>query len=410
MSAAPPSFSWRGIALVTFVPTTLFALGQFAVLPVLPALARAAGADLGTAALSASLLVVGVLLGDLPSGAIVARVGERAAMLGAAVLGVAGGLLAFAVPHPAAIGGGMLLLGVGAAAFGLARHAFLTTVVPPRMRARALSTLAGSYRLGALIGPFAGAGLLTATGSTPSVLVLLVACCAAIALLLLLLPDPERATRRANPPEASRLFGEVRRSGRVLATVGVGAALLAGLRQARQVAVPVWAASIGLDETATSLIVGVAGALDFSLFFLGGWVMDRVGRLWAILPCALGLSIAFFVLAPTHDLDTRVGWFIGATLGLALANGVGSGVLLTLGSDLANPRNPAAFLAAWRFTTDSGAAALPLVFTAITAAVSLSAGVATLGVLGVACAGMLGWFVPRTVASRPGREPVLDES
>lgn len=409
MSREPAPFSWRGIALVTFVPTTLFALGQFAVLPVLPALARAAGADLGTAALAASLLVVGVLLGDLPSGAIVARVGERVAMIGATVLAVVGGLVAVAIPHPAALGGGMLLLGIGAAAFGLARHALLTTVVPPRMRARALSTLGGSHRLGALLGPFAGAGVLAATGWTPSVLVLLIACSAATAILLLLLPDPERRARRAAVPATDGLFRTVRRSGRVLATVGVGAALLAGLRQARHVALPVWAASIGLDETTTSVIVGAAGAIDFSLFYVGGWLMDRWGRMWAILPCALGLAVGFLVLAPTHDLDARVGWFVGVALGLALVNGVGSGVLLTLSADLADPRNPAPFLGAWRFTTDAGAATLPLVFTAVTAVASLAAGVATLGVLGLVCGGMLGWFVPRVVASRPGREPLLDE-
>ncbi len=137
--------------------------------------------------------------------------------------------------------------------------------------------------------------------------------------------------------------------------------------------------------------------------------MDRVGRLWAILPCALGLSVAFFVLAPTHDLDARVGWFIGATLGLALANGVGSGVLLTL-----DPTS--------RIRGIGGVPGRVAVHHRLGRRGPASrvhrghGGGLTLGRrrrprrAGPRVCRMLGWFVPRTVASRPGREPVLDES
>ena len=45
-----------------------------------------------------------------------------------------------------------------AAAFGLARHSFMTTRVPLAFRARALSLLGGTFRLGMFIGPFVSAG------------------------------------------------------------------------------------------------------------------------------------------------------------------------------------------------------------------------------------------------------------
>src|SRR5690606_34102964 len=112
---------------------------------------------------------------------------------------------------------------------------------------------------------------------------------------------------RPGEAEAERqsrgLFRTIRASARVLLTLGVGAALLAALRQARQVVLPLWAVSIGLDATTTSVVIGVAGAVDFSLFFLGGWMMDRFGRLWAVLPAVLGLGAAHLVLAFTHDLS-----------------------------------------------------------------------------------------------------------
>lgn len=411
MSVSEPPFRWRSIVVVVFLPTIVFSMGQYALIPVIPALAADVGADLGGAALIASMLVVGQLLGDIPSGAIVARIGERRAMLAATGLALVGAATMFLAPHPALVGFGVLLVGIAGAAFGLARHAFMTSVVPLRMRARALSTLGGSNRLGATVGPFAGAALLTLTGEPASVVALLAICCFIAATLLLVLRDPSAAfTRGTGTPgerevrtEATSLWSTLAAKRRVLLTVGVGAALLSGLRQVRQVVLPVWATSIGLDGATTSLVIGIAGLVDFSLFFFGGWIMDRFGRLWAILPCVLGLALGLLALSVTHDLDTRFGWFLGISVFLSVANGVGSGILMTLAADLADRGNPAPFLGAWRFTVDLGGAAAPVLVTAITAAVSLSVGVATLGVLGLVSAVILRVNVPRYVASRPGR-------
>jgi MFS family permease len=415
MSSAELPFRWRSIVVVVFLPTIVFSMGVYALIPVIPALAARVGADLGGAALIASMLVVGQLLGDIPSGAIVARIGERRAMLAAAALALVGAATLLVAPHPAILGLGVLLIGIAAAAFGLARHAFMTTVVPLRMRARALSTLGGSNRLGAVAGPFAGAALLTVTGQPASVVALLAGCCFVAATLLLVLRDPSAAFTRGPRTrgeheigtEATSLWTTLAAQRKVLLSVGVGAALLSGLRQVRQVVLPVWAISIGLDEATTSLVIGIAGVVDFSLFFLGGWIMDRFGRLWAILPCALGLSIGLLALSVTHDLDTRVCWYIGIALFLSLANGLGSGILMTLAADLADRNNPAPFLGAWRFTVDLGGAGAPVLVTAITAVLSLPIGVATLGMLGLVSALILRINVPKYVSSRPGqgREP-----
>ena len=414
MSTADRPFRWRSVAVVVFLPTIVFSIGLYAMIPVIPALAQNLGADLGGAALIASMVVVGQLLGDIPSGAVVARIGERTAMIAATALALVGVVSMMLAPHPAVLGLGALLIGIAAASFGLARHAFMTSFVPLQFRARALSTLGGSVRLGAVIGPLTGAGLLTLTGEPHSVLWMLAASCVLASTLLIVLRDPEEGlvTRAASLPragaievdaEARGLWRTIAAKRNVLLTLGTGSAILSGLRQLRQVVLPVWAISIGLDAATASLIIGIAGAVDFSLFFLGGWIMDRFGRLWTILPCALGLSVGFIALAMTHDLDQRVGWFIGIALFLALSNGIGSGILMTLAADLADRRNPAPFLGAWRFTTDLGGAAAPILVTAITAVVSLSVGVAAVGALGLVSALLMRIYVPRYVAARPSQ-------
>lgn len=411
MSTADRPFRWRSVAVVVFLPTIVFSIGEFAIIPVIPALAQGFGTDLSGAALIASLLVVGHLVGDIPSGVLVARMGERRAMIAATGLALVGVIVMLVAPHPAVLGLGVLLLGVAGASFSLARHAFMTSFVPVRYRARALSTLGGSIRLGAVAGPLAGAALLTVTGEPASVIILLAVCCFTAATLLLVLRDPAAALSRGpRTPgehevraEAVGLWATLAAQRKVLLTLGVGSAILSGLRQGRQVVLPVWAISIGLDEATTSLIIGVAAAVDFSLFFLGGWIMDRFGRLWAILPCALGLSIGLIALAFTHDLDARVGWYIGIAMFLSLANGLGADILMTLGADLADRRNPAPFLGAWRFTTDLGGAGAPILVTALTAAFSLSIGVFVLGVVGLFGALIMRVYIPRFVSARPSQ-------
>jgi MFS family permease len=402
-------FRWRAVVVVVFLPTIVFSMGQFAIIPVIPALAQDLGSDLGAAALIASMLVVGQLIGDIPSGAVVARIGERRAMIAATGLALVAVVVMLLAAHPAVLGLGVLLLGIAGASFGLARHAFMTSFVPLRYRARALSTLGGSHRLGAVAGPLVGAALLTATGEPASVVILLAVCCFVAATLLLVLRDPAAAMSRGPGTvgeaevrqEVVGLWATLAAQRTVLLTLGVGSAILSGLRQVRQVVLPVWAISIGLDEATTSLVIGLAAAVDFSLFFLGGWIMDRFGRLWAILPCGIGLSVGLIGLAFTHDLDARVGWYIGIALFLALSNGLGAGILMTLGADLADRRNPAPFLGAWRFTTDLGGAGAPMLVTALTAAFSLSVGVFTLGIVGLVGALIMRVYIPRHVSARP---------
>jgi hypothetical protein len=87
---------------------------------------------------------------------------------------------------------------------------------------------------------------------------------------------------------------------------------------------------------------------------------------------------------------------------LSLSNGIGAGVLMTLGADLAPPGRPAPFLGAWRFTNDTGAAVAPLLIWGVTAAASLPIAAGVMGVLGLAGALELRIFVPKyTTRRRP---------
>lgn len=412
-------FRWRSVAVAALLPTVLFSTGEGAIIPVIPVVAGNVGASLALAGFVSAMLVVGELLGDIPSGIVIQHIGERTAMIGASGLSVLGLMTALLAPNPWVLAFGILVVGIATAVFALARHAFMTSFVPPEFRARALSTLGGTFRLGYLIGPFIGAGVIALTGSAASAFVIHIVGCGAAAAVLLVLADPEktfgarapRATetrgQREVGAESHGLFRTIRENRRVLQTLGLGSTLVAALRASRQVLLPLWAISIGLHETQTSIIIGIAGAVDFSLFFVGGWVMDRYGRLWTVLPSMIGLGIGHLALAFTSPLPGTRWWFIGIAMFLSLANGIGAGILMTLGADLADPRHPAPFRGAWRFTNDAGGAAAPLLVAGLTALVSLPFAAGALGVLGLAGAVVLRVFVPR-YSTRRSRTDLVD--
>jgi MFS family permease len=184
--------------------------------------------------------------------------------------------------------------------------------------------------------------------------------------------------------------------------MGLTAALIGGLRASRQVILPLVGVTLGLPESSIALVVGIAGAVDLALFFTSGQIMDRYGRLWSALPSMIGLGIGHLALAATAGLRGAVLWFVVIAIFMSLANGVGSGILMTFGADLAPRHDPAPFLGAYRFTGDVGNAAAPLAISVLTAVVSLPFAAGVIGLAGLLGAGLLARWVPRFIP-RPAR-------
>jgi MFS family permease len=315
-----------------FLPNLLFSIGQGAILPVIPVVAVNLGSSLAGSGMVAAMLVVGALVADLPAGALVAKVGERAGMVGALVLASLGVGLALFAQTPWLFGLAVFVMGTATAVFYLARHAFMTTFVPAEVRARAMSTLGGTFLLGYLIVPFGTAWLIDMTGQVKSALWIQLAGCLAAGAAVLAFKDPEKAMAAATP-EAHRaptagLFRALRTNRRTLATVGTGAGLLSARRAGRQVLLPMWGLSLGLGESYIAVVIGIAGVVDCALFYTGGWLMDRFGRMWVILPCQIAMGVGYVGLSFTHDWPAAAKWFVAGAVFLSLANGIGSGILI----------------------------------------------------------------------------------
>ncbi|GAA2172463.1 MFS transporter [Agrococcus versicolor] len=399
-------FPFRKVAAAAYLPTVLFAIGEGAIIPYIPVIAGDLGASLAVAGLVAAMMTLGELAGSVPGGMLVSRLGERAVMIYAGLATLLALALAWFATEVWMLGLAILVTGIATAVFALARHAFMTTFVPYRYRARALSALGGTFRLGLFIGPLIASGIIALGAPVQATIWIFVGGCLAAVVVLLLLPDPQSTFERGTTHEGARqaeretvrLGDTLRRYARILGTVGVGAAMLALARRGRDVIVPLWAVSIGVDAASTGLIVGLAGAVDFLLFFVSGLVMDRFGRLWAVLPSLVLMGAGFTTLAATHAGDGAfVGLVVGAGL-LAVANGMSSGILMTVGADLADRANPAPFLGAWRLTTNAGAAIAPLGIAALIQVSSIvTAGAALVGACAVGAVVLV-----RTLPRSPG--------
>jgi MFS family permease len=289
-----------------------------------------------------------------------------------------------------ALGAAVLMVGASAAVFALARHAYMAEHVPISHRARSLSFLGGTFRAGAFLGPLLSAGVISIFGIS-AVFVLCMFFWLASAIALLLNKDDTKSTAISTP--MSYTLKIVRRERRKLLTVGVGATILCMLRTTRQVGIPLWALHIGLPADKTALIIGIAGIIDFALFYTSGQIMDKFGRRAAAVPTMIGLSITHMLIF-TANSETQ---FFVLAIVTALVNGIGSGLVLTLGADLAPVDARNEFLAGFRLLIDGGVAVAPPALAVLAATIGLGAGMFSFGVFGLVGAFLLHRYIPEFV-------------
>jgi len=397
-------FSLRRIAIPAFGPSVLFGTATGAMMPVIALRATELGASPALAGFMAALVGLGGLVSNLPAALLTARIGERKAILAASALGAFGGLLCLTVEEARWLAVGVVLLGAVSAVFMLARQGYLTERVPYAMRARALSTLGGSSRIGVFIGPFLASGFIHLWGLRGAFWVV-VAAMLATGALTLFYPDlptigadknaeksaADNAKPRTNAPPAPTLRQILHSHAAVLRTLGVGVMLVMMLRACRQVAIPLWGTHLGIAPATVALIYGLTAAVDMLAFYPAGSIMDRYGRLWIALPSSLtmGLALALMPLVASGPAS-----YVAVCLLLGLGNGISSGLVMTLAADAAPANARPQFLGLWRLLGDTGACSGPFILSGLTAALSLGAGIACIGLTGLAAAAVFWRWLP----------------
>jgi MFS family permease len=396
-SSPVTDFSLKSIAVAAFGPSILFGFSQGAMLPVIAISAIDRGANLAVASLVVSMLGIGSLVTNIPSGVITTRFGERRSMVLAAGVSAVGLVLCLFQLGLVLFATGVFLVGAASSIFMLARQSYLTEVVPPHMRARALSTLGGVQRIGVFVGPFVTAGIIGLAGLDAAYTVALVAIVAA-GFVAYLVPDlTQELAPGAAVPQKVTTIGMFREHWRTFVMLGTGILLLSAIRSTRQVVIPLWATHIGLDPAQSSIVYGIAGVVDAAIFYPAGYVMDRFGRRWIAVPCVLIMGVSFLLLPLTHVAVTLA--LVSVIMGFG--NGIGSGIVNTLGSDASPAVGRPTFLGIWRELADGGSAIGPLILSLVTGIAGLAAGIVASGFVGFAAAAALARWIPKRTAITP---------
>ncbi|MBO0833691.1 MAG: MFS transporter, partial [Actinobacteria bacterium] len=157
---AQAAVSWNAF-LATYLPALILALGTGIAVPAIPTLARSFQVSFALASGVVTAYVLGNLLGTLPAGWLIDRMGARVVLIAAPLVTMS---MAFsiAVVHSFSV---LLALrfvdGCAAQMWLMARLASISHGAPPGQRGRQISWMFGMNNTGKLVGPVLG-GLLAA--------------------------------------------------------------------------------------------------------------------------------------------------------------------------------------------------------------------------------------------------------
>lgn len=343
---------------------------------------RVIGVVLGAAGLGATL-------GGLPAGSLIARVGEKPVALGS-LLTIAVATALLGIPEAAiALIALQMAFGMGTAGLRLASQTAITQRLDSGIRGRAMAMMGGAARTGFFVGPLLGGILVDLTGFTSTFLIAGALTTIGLFSILRQSKDDEVLTNNPRLGDRRNIVATLLAHRTLLAKTAIVPILVLVVREGRQTVLPLIGEDLDLSATAIGAVVAIGAAADLLLFPVSGQLMDRLGRLWGMVP-AFGL-IALGLIA------LGFAWFAGSVLGVILArilmgigNGLSSGAILTLGSDLAPKDATAEFLAGLAAVQSVGRSLGPIVVGVVAAASSL--GVAAISLAGAGGFAIL-WLV-----------------
>ena len=342
------NFSRRSLILPVYLPALLLAFGQGVVTPTFAIYVKSFSLSYG---LTTFVIAVAVA-GNLPAGILVERIGRRPSMIVGAMLDALSMLGVGLATNVFQLIIYRLIGGIGGTLWSLSRHAYMTDVIPRSERGRSIALFGGINRIGAfggqLIAIFLGASLRTpffvyfAVGGLTSIF------------CILFISETRNPSASPLSLNLGRLPRLLKTHHRTLLTAGLAQICVQTLRQGRWVVIPLYASEyVELPARTVRLIVMISSAVDMSLFPLAGFLMDRFGRRYSAVPC-------FFIFATGMILMPFTGSFgtlLGTAILIGFGNGVGSGIMMTIGADLAPKDGTGEFLGMWRLLGDFGGAA-----------------------------------------------------
>lgn len=387
----------REVAILSSVSFTV-ALGYGIVAPALPTFAHQFGVSIAAAASVISVFALMRILGALPAGRLVDRVGARVMMpAGIAIVGVSSVLAGFSQTFAELIalrGVG----GLGSAMFSVSAQTLLLRSVPGELRGRASGLYMGSFLIGAISGPAIG-GVVAAWSLRAPFFIYGAMLAVPAGIAAVMLGNGVRGDQRARAQRSGRPLAELAsalRSRVYLATAASNFADGFAVLGARAAIVPLFVHDVlHRSATWTGIGLGVVAAVNAAMLLPAGRAADAIGRKPVIVTGCLLSASGLATLALMPDL----GGFLGGLVILGLGSGfldVGPSAMI---GDLLGGQG-GSVVAAFQMSGDLGAIIGPVVAGLLVDSASYAAAFG-LGACVLAAAGVLGTLAPETRQAHP---------
>lgn len=383
------------LIIQVYIPGFFVNVAWSMAIPILPLFAQQLGANLAMVGIIVAAMGIGPFLLNIPSGILISRYGNRLILLLTMVFAILA-----SVGSGFSRGVGLLLVttvlrGGTQTVWMMSRVNYVRSIVPIDQRGRAIASIGGIYRIGGFVGPIIGGIIGKYLG-----LDWVFFAQAGIIFLVLVHYLVSRKTRETHIPTPgakgeglTAITSILKNHKKSFLTVGMVTIAFGAIRTARHVIFPLWGEKIGLDVAQIGLILGLISAIDMTLFFPAGIIMDRRGRKWAAIPALAIMSACFFFLPMAVSFAGLL--IVGLVHGIG--NGLGSGIVMTLGTDLTPKQHSAEFLGIWFLMSSLGALIGPAIIGYLSELLTLAAASIATGGIGVAGAVFTLFFVTETL-------------
>lgn len=367
-----------------YLPSFFIAVAQGLILLLIPLFSLEQGSSWLAAGFLFTLKNVGTLLSSLPGGFAIARFGEKKIMFSGVLLIGLACLSIFHWHSFFSLSFSLLLFGVGMGLWTLARQSFLSGFSQSDQRGRIMSLVASLQRTGTFLGPLLG-GVLCQFFSFE--LAFLVAALLGFLSLLLLSISKLINQHKVKLQSAKKIFSQlpylIKQHHTLFLSAGFFVAMLKLVRGARQLLLPLWGHHIGLSAAEIGFAFALSAFADVLLLYPGGVIADSYGRKWSGGLCLGILSLSLFLL----PLSENALFFMLVALLAGIGNGLGGGIIMTLGADFAPTEYRGPFLGAWRLMSDVSGVLSPVLIGGLGTLLTLGAASVVsggFGLLGIA--------------------------
>mgnify|MGYP000063347808 CR=1 FL=1 len=362
LTAKGGSFTiWAWLFVDIYLPSIIAAIARGMLSISLPLFLIANSLDPIYVGLGAAAISIGNMAMDMPGGYILRAIGEKRLMRISLAVVTLSSLGMALLLDPWAVVLFAAFFGAGRSMWLLSRRYVITYYIPYSYRGRASSFIGMSERLGSFIGPaivsmivgygyqwvFIACSILASMAVIPNIL------------------SKEYYLAKLNKIEPSRV--DLKHGGKggdepgvtFIATASIANIAIQGVRSSRNILLALIGKHLSLSDSSVSLASSVSGALDVIGAYPAGVLMDRRGRVVAAAISFSIMALGFALLA----FSSSEYIYLLASLVLGLGNGLGSGVLITIGADIGSrmeSNRGAVFLAIWQFIGDLGSAVFPI--------------------------------------------------